>query len=578
MRSLFSQALEQHALGNFEAAEALYRQHLDLAPDHAETLAMLGLLLADGPEVEEAEALLRRALVQKPDHGGARHALGRILAGRGEVAAAIAAFQAAAALLPQLAPLQNDWGVALHRQGKSQDALTRLNAAIALDPGFGPAHANRGVVLADLGLYAEAAEAQLAALARLPTGALEDRSRSLVWLAQAAIKTKARAWIEAALAEVRACQNPTREVIEEAASLLLALGRIEDARRLQNHLAREKGVSRTVAKPSKEKPVILLIGGVGAARLQTRYLVDPSQFDIWSLDMVSPDQPDAPLGSADVTDLAQVDLVFPTLSEVDLAGGQIEASIALCQRLARPVLNPSEALLPTRRDLAETLFGDIQGLKVPAVARVSRAAFDRGELGVAAMTGARLVRPAGDHGGDHLTLVTSDEECAQALSELEAETAVVTEFVNFQSPDGYWRKYRLIFVDSQVFPYHLAICDQWMAHYWRSEPARHGWKREEEASFLANWRGVFGPLASEAIEQVARRLDLDYGGVDCALLATGEVVLFEANASFLLHLDEPADLFAYKHVATPKIRDAFTAMALGRIAAAHESSRAPQPE
>ncbi len=578
MRRVFSQALQQHALGKAKAAEALYRQHLGLAPDHAETLAMLGLLLADGPEVEEAEALLRRALAQKPDHGGARHALGRILAGRGELAAAIAAFQAAAALLPQLAPLQNDWGVALHRQGNSQDALIRLNAAIALDPGFGPAHANRGVVLADLGLYAEAADAQLAALARLPSDALEDRNRSLVWLAQASIKTKARARIEAALAEVRACQTPTRDVIEEAAGLLLALGRIEDARHLQNHLAREKGLSRVVAKSSKEKPVILLIGGVGAARLQTRYLVDPTQFDIWSLDMVSPDQPDAPLGGVELADLAQADLVFPTLSEVDLAGGQIEACSALCQRLARPVLNPSEALLPSRRDLAQTLFGDIEGLKVPAVARVCRAASDRAECGDVPMSGARLVRPAGDHGGDHLTLVNTDEECVHALSELETETAVVTEFVNFQSPDGYWRKYRLIFVDRQVFPYHLAICDHWIAHYWRSEPARHDWKRQEEARFLADWRGVFGPLASQAIEQVARRLDLDYAGVDCALLANGEVVLFEANASFLLHLDEPADLFAYKHVATPKIRAAFTAMALGRIAAARGSSGAQQPE
>jgi hypothetical protein len=135
---------------------------------------------------------------------------------------------------------------------------------------------------------------------------------------------------------------------------------------------------------------------------------------------------------------------------------------------------------------------------------------------------------------------------------------LLTPFHDFRSPDGYWRKYRLIFVDRRVYPYHLAIGEDWLMHYWRAETRRSDWKKAEEAHFLADWRGVFGAQAAQAAEAVARRLDLDYGGIDCALTATGDLLLFEANACMLVHLDEPVAAFPYKHRHVPLIREAFT--------------------
>jgi hypothetical protein len=129
-----------------------------------------------------------------------------------------------------------------------------------------------------------------------------------------------------------------------------------------------------------------------------------------------------------------------------------------------------------------------------------------------------------------------------------------------------WRKYRLIFVDRCVHPYHLAIGEDWLLHYWRADMQRSPWKMAEEERFLQDWRGVFGPLAAEAVEEAARRLDLDYCGMDCALTADGRLLLFEANACILLHLDEPAAAFPYKHRHTPPIREAFTRLVLERAA------------
>ena len=75
---------------------------------------------------------------------------------------------------------------------------------------------------------------------------------------------------------------------------------------------------------------------------------------------------------------------------------------------------------------------------------------------------------------------------------------------------------------------------------------------------------MFGERAAAAAEAAARRLNLDYGGMDCALTGDGALLLFEANACVLLHLDEPKTRFDYKHRHVPPIRDAFTRLTLRR--------------
>jgi hypothetical protein len=115
------------------------------------------------------------------------------------------------------------------------------------------------------------------------------------------------------------------------------------------------------------------------------------------------------------------------------------------------------------------------------------------------------------------------------------------------------------------------IGENWLLHYWRARMATSALKKAEEERFLADWRCVFGDQASHAVEEAARCLDLDYGGMDCALTPDGGVLLFEANASMLMHLDEPAEAFPYKHRHVPLIREAFSQLvrdkAAGRQAA-----------
>lgn len=556
--ALFHQALTDHAEGRRAEAEALYRKILEHDPDHAQSLGMLAMLLTGGPDDAEAEAMLLRHLALRPHDGASLHGLGLVKARQGDDETAVALFTRAARWLPQLAPIFNDLGVSLHRLGRGDEALAALDRAVGVEPAYAVAHGNRGVVLFDLGRFGEAFDAQLAALANAGPGSTEIRASALDNLWRAARKA-GRTGEAGALASAQVQAGDLDAVLADQLALILdGSHRSGEARALRNEFARRAGIQRS-GRATDAQATVLLLGGVGGGHVPIRYLVDPRRFAALSVSLLSPDQPDAPLGRIDMETLGQVDVVFNTLGDVDHDDGQIAAASTVCDSLGKPVLNPPGAIRRTGRDRAPELFADIPGLVTPAAWRASPD--DLASLAVAAPL---LVRPAGDHGGENLVLLRDDADKRAYLSNGPGERLLLTAFHDFRSTDGLWRKYRFIFVDRRVHPYHLAIAEHWLVHYWRADMGRSDWKRAEEERFLADWRGVFGAQAAAAVEEAARRLDLDYGGMDCALTDDGRVILFEANACVLVHLDEPAARFAYKHQYVPPIREAFSRMLLER--------------
>jgi glutathione synthase/RimK-type ligase-like ATP-grasp enzyme len=63
----------------------------------------------------------------------------------------------------------------------------------------------------------------------------------------------------------------------------------------------------------------------------------------------------------------------------------------------------------------------------------------------------------------------------------------------------------------------------------------------------------------EALAAIGRRLGLDYGGIDFGLLPDGRIVVFEANATMLVH-PEHAPALAYRNDAVAAIQAAFETM------------------
>ena len=194
---------------------------------------------------------------------------------------------------------------------------------------------------------------------------------------------------------------------------------------------------------------------------------------------------------------------------------------------------------------------------VPSVTEVTRGVLQRGDLPVGYPL---IVRPVGSHAGHDLSRIANDAELQAYLATAQASAFFLSPFVDYKSGDGYFRKYRFVYVDGEPFPVHEAISQKWMIHYYNAQMADHQWMRDEEAAFLADpWARFAGGLG-DAVRAIAPAAGLEYFGIDCAVGPDGRLLVFEADAAMLVHTTDPVDLYPYKHEFVPRIYRALEAM------------------
>ncbi|MDD5250924.1 MAG: tetratricopeptide repeat protein [Rhodocyclaceae bacterium] len=140
--ALLAAALAHHQAGRAALAEGLYRQVLAAAPDHAEALHLLGVLLHQRGEHADAMTLMRRALRAGPGVAKYHNNLGSALNALKESSEALACFRQAIALQPDYADAHYNQGVALTELGRLDAAAASFRAAISLAPAHVPAHYN----------------------------------------------------------------------------------------------------------------------------------------------------------------------------------------------------------------------------------------------------------------------------------------------------------------------------------------------------------------------------------------------------------------------------------------------------
>ncbi len=89
--------------------------------------------------------------------------------------------------------------------------------------------------------------------------------------------------------------------------------------------------------------------------------------------------------------------------------------------------------------------------------------------------------------------------------------------------------------------------------------------QQEEEAFLNDPAAVFSSMHDQALREIQQRIGLDYFGIDCGLDRSGNLVVFEVNASMLVH--DRNEQFPYKAPFVRRIKSAFDAM-LRKFAAA----------
>jgi tetratricopeptide (TPR) repeat protein len=277
----------------------------------------------------------------------------------------------------------------------------------------------------------------------------------------------------------------------------------------------------------------------------------------WVIEYAEPEQPPS---------LPHYDLVFNAIGDADTAGRSRAAVERFLARNDKPLLNPPQTIDRTSRDRINALLAGIDHIVVPRVMRWDRrqiAAADAPALiDAAGLTYPVIVRPTGAHGGDGVILVPSPEAlivvwAATIVADATSDELYVSSYHEYRSPDSFYRKYRVIFVDRKPYPYHLAISGQWLAHYVTADMLSLRWKPAEEYLFLYDPVCVLGKAAWEALEAVAQRLDLDFGGVDFSVLPDGKLLIFETNATMLVHPETYNEELKFKNPYVQRILDAF---------------------
>jgi hypothetical protein len=275
--------------------------------------------------------------------------------------------------------------------------------------------------------------------------------------------------------------------------------------------------------------------------------------------------------------LPPFDLVFNAIGEADIAAPLAGRLARFVERLTagfaarggRALLNPPATIERTARDRIPGLLGDLPGVQVAPCVRIesplpSQTAL-AGLLAEHRLALPVLARPAATHGGEGLVRCDDLATLATRLHGSEGPQ-YLTGFRDTRSADGYYRKYRMIFVEREPFPYHLAISPHWMVHYFSAEMEGHAWKLDEELLFLQDPATALGERATMAIAAIGRRLDLDYGGIDFTVLPDGQVFVFEANATMLAHFERSTGALAHKNPFVQHIVDAFERLMKRRTA------------
>src|SRR5688500_17108689 len=141
--------------------------------------------------------------------------------------------------------------------------------------------------------------------------------------------------------------------------------------------------------------------------------------------------------------------MFNSISDPDQARDTLNVAQEILRSVSRPVLNsPSLIANTTREGMADQLSG-IENVVIPRTVRIRNLASDRIKLQLE-MVGLNfpvILRLPGEHNGKTVALLKAPPDSINILGARRSQYSA-TEFVDYRSPDGLYRKYRVWFIGS----------------------------------------------------------------------------------------------------------------------------------
>lgn len=271
------------------------------------------------------------------------------------------------------------------------------------------------------------------------------------------------------------------------------------------------------------------------------------------------------------------DVAIVIASDSEECRGALDIIDEMAARWPRPMLNPPRLICNLDRDKLHRLLRGIEGLDIPATLCVARAQLldvARSNLLLADIATELdyplIVRPRGSHAGVGLAKLDDAAAIVRYLAERPEQEFFVSRFVDYASEDGLFRKYRVVFIDGRPYACHMAIADRWDIWYLNAGMSDSASKRREEATFMQTFEFGFSRRHATALAGLADRIGLDYFTIDCAENKRGELLIFEADNTAVVHNMDSPELFPYKPPQMRKIFEAFAAMLIARAKSGQE--------
>ena len=249
----------------------------------------------------------------------------------------------------------------------------------------------------------------------------------------------------------------------------------------------------------------------------------------------------------------------------------------MAPRWPRPLLNAPRLVGNLDRDKLHRLLQGVAGLDIPATICATPeqlADLARGKLSpadiAAALAFPLIVRPRGSHAGVGLAKIDDRAALGRYLAERAEQEFFVSRFVDYTNEDGLFRKYRVVFVAGKPYACHMAIADRWDIWYLNAGMSDSAPKRLEEETFMRTFDFGFARRHATALAGMAERIGLDYFTIDCAENKSGDLLIFEADNTAVVHNMDSPELFPYKPPQMRRIFEAFAAMLADRARQARE--------
>ncbi|HEX8444903.1 MAG TPA: hypothetical protein VF631_14785 [Allosphingosinicella sp.] len=258
-------------------------------------------------------------------------------------------------------------------------------------------------------------------------------------------------------------------------------------------------------------------------------------------------------------DLSKFDVLLNQVTDADQHPRVLSTLVRMLQRYGGRVINRPEAVLRTSREQVAQRLAGLPGAHVPKVIRLrtNKQAAVRTAVSEVGMRFPVIARSAGVHDGKVIGVF---DEIEALLPQLAAkQDHYLTEFVDFRSADGLYRKYRVFFIGERWFVRHMIVSDRWNVHMadrsrvMLDRPAL----REEERQVLSDPAERLGSQVGTALRNIRAVFGLDFFGVDFGITGAGKLLLFEANASMNFFPFSALPEFAYVETCLPPMQQAF---------------------